>query len=246
MQVSFYGDVGLRKLRAMRANTRPAGERAVAEVAARALRVMIAKAKAHSDTNRYVRGWELAHNQLPGVAPVGVSAVKPSRLTDQLQKRLEKQADYWREQQRRWDRNIANYETRQGHERWASYRQALRTQAKVREIAARAQQELDTFKNSPGAILVGGRAGKSRYRLGALATTRAIPLGGYSRLYDSPTGWVADIRNREPHARIVEYGGKTAPARLVVRTGLAAVRTIGARRVSAKYREEVVRGTGVK
>lgn len=244
MKIRFDAKEGLRKMELIRRNAPNAGRAAVSDMASQALQRMIAKSP--KDTGRYKRGWEVAHNALPGVAPVPVTPVRQSTQTQQMRVRLQKQVQNWEEIERRWASRIKGYEARPGHEKWASYRDALRKQTKVKQIAERARQELKSFESSPGAVLIGGRRGKSPYRLGALATVRTSSLGGRATLLNTSRGWIADIRNLEPHARLVEYGSGVAPGRFVVKQGLAMVRSLGARRVPQKYLREVLRGTGMK
>ncbi|MGE3175865.1 MAG: hypothetical protein AB7O32_00230 [Vicinamibacterales bacterium] len=138
----------------------------------------VVEQQAPRDTQRYVRAYAIAGVDL-GV-PLAVPPVRPGRFAEDFLPKLRKQYEYW---QMRQNQYIAANRTHQPY-----YRKIVRR-------VERARIELERW--DPTAIIILGRGKR---------ITRAVDkvYGGRGRFLEVGDKTFAELRNQEPHARIVE------------------------------------------
>ncbi len=197
-------------------------------------------AEGPKDTNRWVRGWQIASNQAIAASGAGAGSiqvvlpVRASRFAQEQHDRLEMQYFRWMRIREEWVRRVQEWEQYPNHRQWRSWREAMATLNKVGDAEDRAFLALQAFRaQRQGAIVVWGRSSSSgetpmkaweriraasgghadaatssrvrrQVRLSSLARVFPTAFGGSGRLYDSGDATVAEIRNLEPHAFIVE------------------------------------------
>lgn len=205
---------GLRRVhRGLKADQRQTRQRAAVAAAAEVVRAVVALAP--RDTNRYVRAYGMAVNELGG--GVGVPPLAETKYSAFLV-RLERQV-------RKWRSRVERYEG-QNRQRERGYLQALNQ-------LYRAEEQLRQW--SPTAVVVWGRGGRSETAASSLIRAFGREFGGEGYLVDTPAGAEVVLRNREPHARIVEQ--RTG----VWRAAVAQAQLTGTRVVSDVYRRAVRR-----
>jgi len=173
------------------------------------------------DTNRYVRGWLEAVGQA-GSSPRMMPALKAGRNSTYLRKRIIGQ---WVQQHRQVLRTEKWLNTwyPPGKKRGAFARRQFALLEKMKKREERLKQEIETLNASQtdAIILIGGRGKKG------FATVRTNVYGGVGFI-DVLAG-VLYLRNREPHAFIVE-----AKMRVKQKVGRY-VNMLGGRTVGGKY-----------
>jgi hypothetical protein len=180
------------------------------------------------DTLRYSRAWAMAGNQA-GVGPFAVPSVQRSRFAEQWADRLAVQTiEQWQRLKRARllldsnERALRNAEAaiangRRGKEMRLRLIELRRTNAKLRRWEKEAEEkwkqskeELDLYAASGGQAVV--IFGKRRTKTGRqrLTTVRPKIYGGSGREHHTPEASRIDVRNLEPHARIVEFKKRLA------------------------------------
>jgi hypothetical protein len=199
-----------------------------------------------SDTQRYKRGWQIVANQLG--FPRAVLPVVQSSRRRQQRATLVKQLMRTREQLDYWTGRVNRLQA-DGHTHWKSYAPAVRFKARAEKVVARAQEVLEEFDDTIGAIVIGGRKRTSGfYGRSNLAAPRPRVFGGRGEWSLVGGEFRVFGEHLEPHARLVEYGltkrakrlgpgGEEAskqvrtPAYRVLRTGLQQASRLGAFRI---------------
>ena len=129
---------------------------------------------------------------------------------------------------------------------WKSHRKLLRRLDKVGDIEDSAIELLEKYAASVRAgggadLVIGGRQSRSgRLTKGSLASLRSRLYGGSARVVRLGDVAFIELTHHEPHARIIERGGRTAfgtriPAKRIVARAINASRSAGARQISARY-----------
>lgn len=239
-----------RKLQAMARNGEKAGVRATAVLAGQATKSMTAQAEQKAfDTGRYLRATQMQHNDVAAksggrVASEAVVTVRESKRGNDIRKRFKVQYEKWTGLEKKYLRWKASYEARPGHEKWPSYRKLLRTLDKVGDVVDRlintaAELNAKTDAELATAIVIGGKR-TQRPGLTNLLRVDTKLYGGKARLWREATRTMAELRNMEPHARIVE-------ARLRIGgNAVSNVKGAGLKRAGKAYIEETKQGTGMK
>jgi ribosomal protein L18E len=186
------------------------------------------------DTNRSVRGFAMAHRDI-GVQGVIVPAVRESAYTRQNLQRLVRQVRAAGRAVNKWAR-IEQLYVRANRTHQKYYRTILKELRFHTKRFNRATEELERFtravKEGGTPVVIG--QGRKKYRRGVstptrIATVRSAVYGGEGRVRRSGDATVAEIRNKEPHVRIVERNRRIAAT--AVRE---ATRGPGAKRLSRK------------
>lgn len=193
------------------------------------------------DTNRYARGWQIAHNMAARwtdgrVTPWTVFPVKESRYAKQNRYRLEQQARKYHDWLDNLRERLQWMRTRPNYENWKSYPTTMRAIAKVEKIAAAADAQVQAIDAPEGrsAIIIGGRKTKSELASSRLARVRVQVYGGDARLVRAGSTVYVQARNLEPHAAIQEK------RRRHLAQALRAARSIGLRTASRAYIDHMV------
>lgn len=223
-----------RRIGAMQRELNPAGIMFNAVVASEITRFAILAGP--KDTNTYVRSWQTAHNKLVPLAggrisPVTVFPLRESKYSRQNRHRLERQVQKWELVVQNLQVSIAWMESRPNHEKWLSYQRAKRNLRKAQAALDTARQQIARI-DSPGggsAIVIGGRKTKSFFATTGLATARVGLYPGEARVVSVGRRSVIEVRNRAPHAHIVE-----ARTRIVTQA-VAASRSRGLRVGRSSY-----------
>lgn len=250
-----------RRLVTMEGNRARARDEATAMAAAGALKTVVGRAVGAGlrggtpgawggvayDTGRYARAYAMAHNQLlpwasAGVIlPVALPELRPSDYLGMIRRRTEKQLERLELAEDRWFRLKESDERRPNHRRWKSYRAKLKILDRIEKSMERALEQWKAAREAAGAgvsaedgaaaIFIAGRKTKTRFRLSNVGRVIRRIFGGEARLIRAGTMSVVEIRNMEPHARIVERR-----TRLMSRALAEARRdTPGLRRVSNRH-----------
>lgn len=169
--------------------------------------------KGPRDTNRYVRAYMVASNEL-GIG-LAIPAVKPGHFANEFLPMLRRQVAYWEmrdEQYRRENRTHQKY-----------YR-------KIQARLMKAREQLQKWDET--SIIIFGRA--SRAQGGGATLTRAVSrvFGGEGRFIDHDHLTFIQIVNKEPHARIVE--ARIFPEAKQLLSGKAA-RTVGLKAIKGAH-----------
>lgn len=229
-----------------------AGEKAIRIQGEHVARYCVEYSKKHVDTGRNLRGWQTCYNSI-GVGRVPIQPVKPSRQREAIRAKLEAQVNRMgkvREQYGRW---IKLQQQRKNHQNWPSYKKLVKEFDRIGDIEDRALEELALYDadESGAGLLIGGRSTKRRYSMSRLRTYRTglRIFGGDSRVFRVGSNWLITIRNREPHSRILEYGGISSigqyvPGRFIMRRAIHMGRAIGvSRKAATTYLKEAAKGT---
>lgn len=194
--------------------------------------------KAPRDTNRYVRGWQIAANQVnrsAGVSTRAVLQVKRSSRHGDYINALVRQAGTlksiidWRK------KRIEMWYDQQGRSRGGSWVQ--RELGKIRTLErrlGRALEELKKATDDPFILYFGGKLQENgplhRDIKRQVSTVRTKLYGGEGRIVGGSEGSVyVQLINKEPHARIVEKKYQ------VRKRAAAAAKAAGARAVSRRF-----------
>jgi hypothetical protein len=253
------------KLRSMEA----AGPKAGAKTAAIA-GVLAAKwwiALSPRSTNRFARGWELAHNQiapLAGEPLVQVSAITPpsddefrtmiARLTDILE--AIDRAIAWRE--KRSEAMIGSAATQARRKpgtnprQWKSYKANERKLRKLYQNSKEVEDTLDRVLQAQdegeAIVLIRGRGSRRygeerthrgrRYELRSqLDSARTKVYGGRGKVYLAGDEWLAELHNLEAHASQVDRR-----TRIASRVRAQVELDVGAKTVRQAYINEITVG----
>lgn len=161
------------------------------------------EAQAPRDTNRYVRAYMQAANQ------IGVGKAEPpvqeGKFAEEFLTRLETQVSYW---QTRYNQYVNAGRTKERYFR------------KIEKRLTKAREQLQKW--NPSAIIIFGR----RSAKGGNTLTRAIGevYGGEGRFVESGNRTFLQLVNKEPHARIVEtrhFGMRSLLNRATKGTGVS-------------------------
>lgn len=171
-------------------------------------------------TNRYVNGWIHAVNDIirrSGASIPGVRTIEPfplrqesgDRIRDILETQLErlyKDREYKQSLVERDEKRMARRKKKRAY--WKSTKQTKKDLRKIEKAIARAEETLAKFSDADAAgaavILIHGRKTKRKYSLSSLASIREKVYGGEGRIIETASGFVVQVKNKEPHARIVE------------------------------------------
>ena len=201
------------------------------------------------DTNRYVRGW-IDAGRKAGVTDRPLPSVVASRNQDQYLEKLEKQVEYWQdrvayargriEQYQRWDAEAPprkDGKPRSKRTAQPYYAKMVRVEQSSLKRLKRATEELAKARGSDGFVFFDVEGIAQRKQGRKLSTVREKVYGGEGRVIRGGTMAVVELRNKEPHARIVErhphLGHPVATAKQIVAAA-------GARPVSNAYKKELL------
>lgn len=215
--------------REMRARRREARTLAVRAIVGDRVRAWLAEAP--RDTNRYVRGWAQAAQEV-GAEGIVMPALQRSRYAEAYVEAFERRIAFLAGKLRRAQRLLSDGHTermtRGGRGRPASMRRVplspsakLRLERQIISLEVRIQRVRDrlrTFLANEHAIVIGGGAiygvteredGTAEYRHVFNArksnpTVRFKIYGGSGTLRPAPTRTTAILRNKEPHASLLE------------------------------------------
>jgi len=208
--------------RALR-NRRAARRDALGVVVEQFVRVLVREGP--RDTNRFVRAYQQAANDL-GLGPFLVLDVVPGKDVARRE-RLVRQLRKWSaivELNERAGRTTYKGVKRTGPDK--NYLRAVR-------LRDRAAKELAEFAEN--SLVIGGRRGSRG--VGQLATVRTKIFGGKGRWIEAGGDLFAEVRNLEPHARIVQRRTK------IINRGLGAAGRGALRVVGARYVRQLAEGT---
>lgn len=131
------------------------------------------------DTQRYVRGWIMAGREV-GVTSLPLPGVRPSKRAEEIKAALLRRAKYW-------DYIVRRYEAQGRRDKW---------ERKARRKLASAVKALESFTET--AIAFNLRGGPREVSI------RTKIHGGSGRVEVIGDRTYVELRNAEPHARIVE------------------------------------------
>lgn len=252
-----------RMAEAARGGQNPGTRAFVVEVAAATLRVIMRLSASEAlDTGRYIRAWQQAYNDLPGVQPVPLVNLTPGRRGGQIRAQLAKQARYWLDAKAKMEQDYAGVLARPALRYYRKTWRIWRRYEKIRTLASRSAQQLRLLslagEDAP-VIRIGGRGQRSVDRPNLTSLTRVFtkPYGGYSAVQPLMRGWIVRCINREPHARIVESGmtkkardesGRDitvrAPAKRILQRGVMTARSAGLPPLSGRQFTKILAAAG--
>lgn len=226
-----------------------AGEEAIHSLAGVMFRKLIRLSAEAWDTGRYKRAWEVAYAML-GIEPVAITPLRESRFAARHRAALEAQATRWERERQRWQDIVSRYEKRSGHQRWKSYKEAVRILDRVGDLEDITIEQLEAIDRAPGegegpAVVVfgrrsrattqsGSRSLRSRFRTSQLARAHVKVHGGRASIFQDGQRWMVYGANMEPHARIVESGDRGKGAQRILARALADAKAVGFRRSALK------------
>jgi len=233
------------KLSKLKANRDAARRESVAVLANEVVRFIITKAP--RDTNRYVRGWQAAQNDISKasrtVGSVPLDTIRPSRYAAQILTRIRKQASYWTAVRTKLEQRAETYRSSGVKEGSPRMTRLLKSVEKVKEIERRARDMLRDLNENPDsathAILIGGKKSLNPYTFGRLARSSRAFYGGYARMADIGGETFIEVKNLEPHANIVESRTR------LMRSALSAVRGQGLKTVRGAYIKRLTENVSV-
>lgn len=208
------------------------------------VRKLLELSRGWRDTGRYYRAWQQAANDVG--ARETLIALSDGKRANQIRVRLLKQARYYAGKRRYWQEIVRAHraEGRKGK----SVADAWRKLERATDQEDRALEQIRIWREAGkdgAAVLVGGRATKNDFNLSNLATIRTKVYGGDATTQRAGDAAYVTARNREPHARLVEYGAKRSipgpdgkamdvniPARRPMTTALAAAKGQGIKPVT--------------
>lgn len=189
------------------------------------------------DTQRYVRGWTMAFADV-GVKNLPPVTVRKSRDFGRQLMRLVRQAELWERRAEAKRQMLQSWYFDKGREldRFAMSQQAQL--AKLEEIARRAREELNKFLEAREAAIVIGRS-NGAWGKRNLITTRPRLYGGDGVWIVTKERVIVRLRNKEPHARIVEARSK------VMFKATTAARSMGVRNARDHFARAVLKASGM-
>lgn len=182
------------------------------------------------DTGRYLRAWQEAHNDLGSGPPMPLVTLTAGRYSARFRAVLSRQlaaADAriaemdaaigamenatllpspGDKRYNRWAAGLWNSKSEKAYNRFLKLKSRRDKAYKQRDTAAAYLHLLMSAPKGSPIVLIGGRATKNPLATTALARPYARVYGGYSAISRVGRKWVVRSFNREPHARIVEYG----------------------------------------
>ena len=193
------------------------------------------------DTNRYVRAWIQAGRDA-GVTEKPMPPLRASRNRERYLEKLRAQLEFWAGRLRYARGRMEQYENHdaQARPRKDGTPRAKRTAqpyyAKMKRLARRAEKqieraarELEKAEGSEAFVFFDVEGITQRRQGRSLSTVRDTVYGGEGRMLRHGTTAYVELRNKEPHARIVErhphLGHPVATAKQLVR--VAGVRPAG-------------------
>lgn len=245
-----------RRLATMEGNRARARDAAATTLGASILRSVVTRAVGAGgrntggvayDTGRYARAYAMGHNMLVGVGDAGVlpmplPALRPSDYLGLIRRRTELQLKRLEKAHVRWTGLKERDERKPNHRRWKSYRQKLKILDRIERSMELAIEHYKTAiradraglagdAEGAAAIFIGGRATKTQFRVSNLGRVDVKIHGGSASLHRVGGQSLVEMRNAEPHARIVERR-----TRLMARAIAGARRDApGLRRIGAKH-----------
>lgn len=206
---------------------------AAADLGARSARAIAALSRV--DTGRTRRAYEQASNALPGTRTVALSPLRESRFSRTLRVRIAEQAERLTLRVEKQAAFVEAVKAQYFQTLWPSRLEMLEQTARRLEALTKARDRaidlLATIDASPDTaplIVIGGRRRRrgSRSYLGTLARPIFRVYGGEGRLIREGRRSVAQVKNREPHASLVERRDRVVAAVLAGfrRNGLRASR----------------------
>lgn len=214
------------------------------------------------DTARYVRGWQLAHNQIPLAPPVPVTPLRENSKRAYYIGYYRRRLATYTPILDRVERQLSLAESEPpaaGNEitSGARVRALGRTGKKLKRIVERAKAHIEALLSEEGAtaIVIGARARAKYFSLGSLGQVSTTIYGGRATVNNLGRGTTLTITNLEPHARLVEYGfrrsvrrGDTGEVigtmrvkgRSIAGTTVSVLRGVGARRGDAVDRLKAI------
>lgn len=189
------------------------------------------------DTQRYIRGWTMAFNDV-GVKGLPPVMLRKSRQYGKQLMMLVKQAELWekRAAAKRGQLQAWYLDKKRPLDR---YGVRLEKQViKLEEIARRAREEVQRFTSAREPVILIGRS-SGEWGKRHLATTRTKVYGGDGLWIVTSERVLVRLRNREPHARIVESKTK------VMWNAMTAARTLGARNARDHFARAVAAASGM-
>lgn len=229
--VVSFDDKNYRDRMALVMNQRlPARQQALRVLTERAVRYIIANAP--RDTNRFVRAYQQAGNDL-GVGPFVLVPIESGRYMANV-RRLRRQVALYDFRVRAYVNADRMYY--KGVKKSGLDKGYVKAKKQLDRAEAELAKLLEAGEDS-GAIVIGGRRKAKSTSLSRLATVRTTVYGGEGRWLVGPDLTAARIVNREPHARLVNRNTR------VVTDAVRAVRRYGGTLVTEKYLREASRGT---
>lgn len=212
-----------------------------------------------ADTNRFIRGWQLAANDA-GLPPRAVLPVKDSARRDEFIEALESQVAYWVGEAEDAQERIDSYDAidaqrplkkdgtpRKSKRSSPAYARAVRRRnTAIREIT-KAEEILGEAVGAEGFLLfdkggfAAGRRGGYGKRKRFRSTIRTRVYGGRGSIEDAGGVAIVSLHNLEPHATIV---ARSARHGRPVNYAYQAVRLLGGAGVSKGYIDAIGRVTG--
>lgn len=208
------------------------------------------------DTNRFVRGYILAWNSIPGARKKTLPPLEVSEFADRIEDALRRDLAFATRVREGFHKKVRRLKgiranTARGGARGESLssldkriRKAERELDKAGDLEDRAITNLESFErakanNEPGfAIVFARRRGKKGSKTALSRVSRVFTadrtFGGVGRLVRiGPDAWALQLENLEPHARIVNRRTR------VVSRAAALARRAGARRASDRAIREL-------
>lgn len=190
------------------------------------------------DTLRFTRSYAMAHNDLSPTVRITIPSVRESKYAKQNLARIRKQASRAEEQVERWTRNVESYRRRRqlSNPSGRAAQKYLRQWTKQLEQAQAQLESIDAAPDEAGAaIVIGGRKRKRNAAAGAGGPKSSISRvsvkvhGGSGKIIEAGGRLFAEIRSREPHARLVNRRTR------VVSRAVQTIRVVGARGAAPAY-----------
>lgn len=242
------------KIAEMRRSRSSALAAAAAASGAEMTRDLINLTRDHRDTNRLIRSFEDAHNDLArlsngAVSPVTKHGLNRSSRWMEFRERLEIAVSRAEAQERRIARYIEANEKKPGFKAsWPSHRKLIRAYDKAGDVTDRAIAALDEYDRSGGAgsrgIVVYGQSRRRKNRTLVGTTTRNLDrvviqeFGGKGTITTIGPNTIAVGASYEPHAKI-------ANRRLrLLAQAQARQRTVGRRTFTAGYFNHIAKKLG--
>jgi len=193
------------------------------------------------DTNRYARAW-IDAGRKAGVTDRPLPPLRASRNHERYLERLRAQLEYWSgkrayavSRMEQYERLDAKAEPRKDgkprKKRTAQpyYAKMVRMAEHAGKQVERAARELTRAEGSEAFIFFDAESIVQRKQNRSLSTVRHTVYGGEGRIVRHGTTAFVELRNKEPHARIVEQhphlGHPVATAKQVIR--LAGIKPAG-------------------
>lgn len=223
------------KIKRLKQNVPEAGRQTVVALMDIAGHSLVDFSDGFTDTNRYINGWIDAANQV-GVNIAKRQLKRPKRFHE-IGAVLRKQERISEGIFKFWSARVKGMEQRPGHAKWKSYREAKKKLSKAVDLYDRAIENRERFDETKGTGVINfGPKSKNKILLSSLNRVIFKTYGGSGRIFQRGTQWFGEMRNAEPHAKLVEKKHR------VVSKTKARLRLIGGRNASKKYLESLTAG----